>query len=191
MESPHSTSYAVRTSSATITGVARIVAPITKEEQERTRINKKLFLEILERAYGNISMACQKTDIARSTVYHWRETDPAFRKAVGVAVRVRVDVAEDRIFSIGMAGDGNVDALKFVLKHKHPVYKRQRKGPAEVHIYHHRGWGSGDSGKAAPTLDDLMAADDAKEDAKETLLPLDKPIQEAIRREESGDSQAE
>lgn len=185
MESPHPISYAVRTSSATITGVARIVAPVTKEEQERTRVNKKLFLEILERAYGNISMACQKTDVARSTVYHWRETDPAFRKAVGVAVRVRVDVAEDRIFSIGMAGDGNVDALKFVLKHKHPVYKRQRKGPSEVHIYHHVGQRPKDT--KMPTLEDLFDADDAKAEIKTAQLPLDKPIQEAIRREESED----
>ena len=187
-----SLSYTV--SSQVIRGVACIVAAPTsaeREEQERTRINKKLFLEILERTYGNVSAACQRTDIARSTIYNWLQVDPAFRKAVNIATRVRVDVAEDKLFSIGMAGEGDVGALKFLLKHNHHKYKRQRKGPTEVNIHHHRAWESKNYDKSAPTLEDLLAADDAKEDARETPIPLDKPIQEIVRRNESEDEHPE
>lgn len=134
-----------------------IITPAQQQEQERTRIRKKLFLETLEQLYGNITLAAAKTDIHRSAVYEWIHSDPEFKRKVNEACNTRVNIVEDRFFALGMAGQGNAHVLMFILKHKHPAYKRQRKGSSRIDIYHHTERTGKDSKSVLNrTLEDLI-----------------------------------
>lgn len=53
-----------------------------KVEQERTRINKELFLEELPKCRGIIRLTCQKIGIGERTYYDWRDQDPEFMAEV-------------------------------------------------------------------------------------------------------------
>lgn len=80
---------------------------------------------------------------------------------------------EDRLFSKGMEGD--VSALKFLLIHTHPRYKKKKQKERSVHIYHHV---DRSSDKKNLTLEDII--DD------EELLDI--YLQSQGKRNESGEN---
>ena len=49
-----------------------------REEQERTRIKKKLFFEHYASCEGVISLICRKIGIDNKTFYKWKNADPDF-----------------------------------------------------------------------------------------------------------------
>jgi ribosome biogenesis GTPase A len=40
---------------------------------------KQRFLEHYDRTYGNISLSCKSVNVARTTFYYWRDSDPEFK----------------------------------------------------------------------------------------------------------------
>ena len=58
---------------------------------------KKGFLEVFEKALGNISVACANYGIDRKTFYNWYEDDEEFRKAADAVKEIRKDFIESAL----------------------------------------------------------------------------------------------
>lgn len=115
-----------------------------KTEQERTRIGKKMFLEMLPKHKGIISLVCEKMDIARVTYYDWRNSDPEFAKKVDASFVDLNDRVEDMLMiKIFKQGDGS--SIRYFLDRKNPNYKPKVKVETQI---------IGDK-----TLEDLLDAD--------------------------------
>jgi hypothetical protein len=109
------------------------------QERESTTIAKQLFLTVLEQSRGLISVVCQKVNISRATFYNWMKTDKEFAAKVREIQEIKPQVLKDRMFL--EAANGNFQALKFMLTHIHPDFKKKPKTEKDsvVHIYHHQG----------------------------------------------------
>jgi ACT domain-containing protein len=92
-----------------------------REEQERTRIKKGLFLEYFEKGMGEIKMACEKTGIVRNTFYKWRNEDPEFAKKLADIKIQALDDAEGMLMRLVRAG--NPRAITYFLDRQHIKYK--------------------------------------------------------------------
>jgi len=92
-----------------------------KKEQERTIKSKAEFLEEYPKLIGIISATCQQVGISRQAYYKWIADDKEFKEAVEeLSIQQRGDV-EDRL--IKAIAKGNIAAIIFYLKSKHPDYK--------------------------------------------------------------------
>lgn len=109
----------------------------SKEEQERTTIKKRLFLQYLDSSHGIITSVCQKVEIGRSTFYYWDKNDKDFHSSVLSIIHSRGEVLEDRLYAKALEGD--TQALKFLLPHMNSKYKKKAEQERKVHIYHHVG----------------------------------------------------
>lgn len=82
------------------------------------------FLEQL-RKVPIIQYACEKTGIARSTIYRWMEDDPEFKKAVESALAEGEafinDLTESQL--ITMIKEKNFPAISLWLKSCHPKFR--------------------------------------------------------------------
>lgn len=58
---------------------------------------KVKFLEELTKAFGIVSVACQYAGVARSTFYHWRDTDADFRREVEDILEIQGDFVESKL----------------------------------------------------------------------------------------------
>lgn len=126
-----------------------------KEEQERTRIKKKLFLEYFEKTRGVISAVCQKIEIDRGTYYLWKNGDPEFAKAISAVEGKRSSDIEDLLMAkIFIERDGT--SIRYWLDRKHPGYKP--KNITEVVT-------------GERTLEDLLAEDEEKLNAGNNKQP--------------------
>lgn len=123
-----------------------------KEEQERTRIKKKLFLQYFEKSCGIITLACEKVGISRPAFYHWRKYDKDFHSEVSKILNHKIEILEDRMFSLALSGD--FKALSFILSRLSPKYRKKKEPKSEVHIYHHVGNRPGT--ESPVTLEDIM-----------------------------------
>ncbi|MFA5129733.1 MAG: hypothetical protein WC477_02305 [Patescibacteria group bacterium] len=93
-----------------------------KEEQERTKIKKRLFLEVYGRALGSISRSCRAIEIARSTYYEWIENDLEFKKEVDMtAFMVRDDV--DGYLLDLIHEKHHPASIRYWLSRRHPKYR--------------------------------------------------------------------
>jgi len=110
-------------------------ASASREEQERTTIKKKLFLELCEKSRGNITMTCTKVEIYRDTYYKWCQSDPEFKRQVEQLRRSRYEVLEDVGMNLALGGD--VPAWKEMLRLLHPAHKK-KGGRSDVHHYFHK-----------------------------------------------------
>jgi len=63
-----------------------------KEDQERTRIKKEMFLEALAKTLGDITDACKIIEINKKTYYEWMREDERFKDAVR---QVHVEAIDD------------------------------------------------------------------------------------------------
>jgi len=82
-----------------------------REEQERTTIKKKLFIEFFTKSKGIISHACAKTEIDRETYRRWKKEDPEFTKAIEAALGNQIEDVRDVL-----------NELVFVKKHAPSVH---------------------------------------------------------------------
>ncbi|CAN5749614.1 hypothetical protein BH11PAT2_BH11PAT2_01540 [soil metagenome] len=103
-----------------------------RQEQERTAIKKALFLETLERSSYRISAAAQHIDIARSTYYHWRNSDPKFKKDVDQMLKQRGMIMRDLIMTKAL--DGDLRAMMYLDK---KFNKDTNPNKKDVHIHYH------------------------------------------------------
>lgn len=60
--------------------------------------DKKAVLNALELNKGIVTAACQSVDMARSTFYHWLNTDTEFKAAVDEIQEVALDYVESKLF---------------------------------------------------------------------------------------------
>lgn len=83
------------------------------------------FLENLKKSQGNILVAAKKTGIGRTTIYEKRKKDERFRKRMDKILEEQTeemnDYAEGKLFQAIRAG--NLTALIFYLKTRHPKYR--------------------------------------------------------------------
>lgn len=77
---------------------------------------KVKFIEELTKAFGIISVACQYAGVGRSTYYHWRDTDPDFRKAVEDVMEIQGDFVESKLLE--NIKDNDTQSILFYCKTK-------------------------------------------------------------------------
>ena len=85
--------------------------------------DKELLLESLS-AHGVVELACQKSEIGRSTYYRYRQQDPEFAQKADDALRegtfLMNDMAESYLLSA--IRNKNMSAISLWLKAHHPAY---------------------------------------------------------------------
>jgi len=67
--------------------------------------SKDKFLDVFEKALGNVSIACKNFGINRVTYYDWYNNDPDFRKKADDVKEVRKDFIESALDARIRAGD--------------------------------------------------------------------------------------
>lgn len=88
---------------------------------------EKPFLEQLKNI-PNISLACEKVDISRNTVYRWRDEDPEFKKRIDEAMSDGVDSINDLAESklISSINGCNLRAIQYWLDNHKKDYIKPR-----------------------------------------------------------------
>jgi hypothetical protein len=94
---------------------------------------KKLFVDFYTRLNGNISDSCAAVPINRQTYYNWLDADKNFAMAVAEAELSLND--EIRQILIDKAGSGDMTAVIFYLKNRHPDFKQQPTTLVQVNNY--------------------------------------------------------
>lgn len=84
---------------------------------------KALFVDFYTRLNGNISDSCAAVPISRQTYYDWLEADEIFRNAIIEAESGLNDTIRQLL--IDKAGSGDMTAIIFYLKNRHPDFKPQ------------------------------------------------------------------
>lgn len=77
---------------------------------------KKKFIEIFEKSFGFVSIACENAKIGRTTYYRWLEEDSDFRQKCSDIEEANIDYAENKLLT--QIREGNTTATIFYLKTK-------------------------------------------------------------------------
>lgn len=93
-----------------------------KDEQERTKIKKKIFLEYWLKTKGIIQVCCDKTEIDRGTYYLWEKNDPVFKRRLDEVLAERNKNVEDELMA-QIHLKKHAPSIHFYLERKHPDYK--------------------------------------------------------------------
>lgn len=90
---------------------------------EKTESQKKAIVAQLRRT-PIVQLACERTDVGRSTYYKWRARDKIFARVASKAQESGKffinDLAESKL--LRLVQDDNLSAIIFWLKHNHPKY---------------------------------------------------------------------
>lgn len=88
--------------------------------QER---EKQLLLEQLKKI-PIVQVCCEKLGIGRTTFYDWCKADPAFAMEADRTLAEGISLVNDMVESqlLAAARDGNLGAITYWLKHRHPAY---------------------------------------------------------------------
>lgn len=84
---------------------------------------KAMFVDFYTRLNGNITDSCAAVPINRQTYYNWLENDEIFRNAIIEAESGLNDTIRQVL--IDKAGSGDMTAVIFYLKNRHPDFKPQ------------------------------------------------------------------
>jgi hypothetical protein len=101
-----------------------------QEEQERTRIKKRLLVEAYQQTYGSISRACRMADISRSTYYEWVQNDPVFKKEIESSSQMIMDDVEGQL--LRLIQKGHPPSIRYWLDRRHPKFKPHSKTEIET-----------------------------------------------------------
>lgn len=94
---------------------------------------KKLeFIDLYRQTRGYIADICSAVGIHRQTYYDWINRDDQFAQAIADAEAEINDEMKQAL--IQHAGDGNLNAVKFWLTHKHPEFKGNDKEATNVNV---------------------------------------------------------
>ena len=95
------------------------------------RARQRAWLGAFEASMFNISAACNKVRIDRSTYYKWLTNDPAFAQGVQDAREAKIDFIEDQLLERISSGDTTaiIFALKTQAKHRGYVERQEVVGP--------------------------------------------------------------
>lgn len=100
--------------------------PAKKEENvvgKLDNIKKQKFIETYKATKGHISDSCRVVGINRQTYYNWLDKNDEFAKQI---MEAEMELNDDiRDVLINKAGDGDMTAVIFYLKKRHPDFKEQ------------------------------------------------------------------
>lgn len=97
--------------------------PTTKPVQQIQHLKKQQFIEFYRELRGHISDCSRAVGIDRSTYYHWLDNDPEFARSIGEA---EMELNDDmRNVLIQKGAEGDLGAIIFYLKNRHPDFKPQ------------------------------------------------------------------
>jgi hypothetical protein len=91
--------------------------------QQIQQSKKRNFIETYRQTFGHISNTCSAIGINRATYYDWLEKDKDFLKEIMEAEMELNDEIRDVL--IKKAGEGDMTAVIFYLKKRHPDFKEQ------------------------------------------------------------------
>lgn len=104
-----------------------------KSVKDRQAREKALMLDQLKKT-PIVQICCEKLGIGRTTYYDWRRDDQEFAKAADTALYegtfLMNDLAESQLLSA--VRDGNLGAITYWLKHRHPAYATKMELKAEL-----------------------------------------------------------
>ncbi len=94
-----------------------------KTTKARIKQNKELIIEQFRKT-PVIQIACEKIGIGRATYYRWCQQDKAFHSSAIQALKEGIQMINDMAESqlLGAIRDKEMTAIKFWLKHHHPIY---------------------------------------------------------------------
>lgn len=92
-----------------------------RQEQERTRIKKDVFIGFFKRTLGSIKATCEKTGIDRHTYYDWIKLDSEFALRVKQSWQEKLEDVEQIENNLILAG--NPAMVRHFLDRRHPDFK--------------------------------------------------------------------
>ena len=104
----------------------------TSQGVQTVHPKKKEFISVYKQIFGHISNTARAIGIGRQTYYLWKNTDPEFAKELAEADAELNDEIQDIL--IKKAGEGDLGAVIFYLKNKHPDYKHNRDTNVAVQV---------------------------------------------------------
>jgi hypothetical protein len=91
--------------------------------QQIQQTKKRNFIETYRQTFGHISNTCSSIGIDRGTYYNWLENDEDFLKEI---MEAEMELNDDiRQVLIDKAANGDMTAVIFYLKKRHPDFKEQ------------------------------------------------------------------
>jgi hypothetical protein len=96
-----------------------------REEQQRTRIKKNLFIEVFIKTLGSVKPTCDKVGIERTTYYLWLRTDPEFNLAIRNTWTQKLEDIEAIANQLILEKDPSM--TRHFLDRRHPLYKPKVK----------------------------------------------------------------
>ncbi len=101
--------------------------------EARQSEQKKLLIDQLKKT-PIVQVACEKVGVGRATFYRWLKDDPDFTKLANESIiegnGLISDVAESQLANL--IKSGNLGAISFWLKHRHPAYRNKLEVEANV-----------------------------------------------------------
>jgi hypothetical protein len=101
--------------------------------EARQAEQKKLLIDQLKKT-PIVQIACEKVGVGRATFYRWLKDDPDFGKLTNESITegngLISDVAESQLANL--IKSGNLGAISFWLKHRHPAYRNKLEVEANV-----------------------------------------------------------
>lgn len=110
----------------------RGVKTTTRVVDKLNAIKKENFVDLYKQTHGHITDCCRAIEISRTTYYTWLEKDEKFAKAI---MEAEMDLNDDiRDVLVKKAGEGDMTAVIFYLKNRHPDFKQQSQTNVQVNI---------------------------------------------------------
>lgn len=98
-------------------------AKAIKPAQQIQQLKKEKFIETYRKTFGHITNTCRAIGVDRGTYYNWLEGDKTFLKEI---MEAEMELNDDiREVLIQKAADGDMTAVIFYLKNRHPDFKQQ------------------------------------------------------------------
>lgn len=108
-------------------------APLPQKAVDKLNaLKKEQVVELYRQFRGNITLSCQTAEISRTTYYKWLETDQAFQQAIIDAEAELNDEIRDVL--VGKAGEGDMTAVIFYLKSRHPDFKQNNGFIQQINV---------------------------------------------------------
>lgn len=97
--------------------------PAVKVVDKLDAIKKKDFVSLYSQTMGHITDCCRALNMSRQTYYNWLDSDENFARQI---MEAEMDLNDDiRDVLVKKAGEGDMTAVIFYLKNRHPDFKPQ------------------------------------------------------------------
>lgn len=94
------------------------------DKVNKMAIKKPQAIELWRETHGHISKICSALGISRTTFYNWMNEDAEFATAL---VDVEAELSDEiREVLISKAAEGDMTAVIFYLKNRHPDFKQEK-----------------------------------------------------------------